>query len=158
MHGSHFLCRSYQDPYRTGYDQRNAQYSNQGTIQTQTTANETTVIISQSGRMPMVHVSRNWSSDICACTNDMQSCLLVCLCPQFYGCYLSGEMDENICLPLWHPFFLTSLRSKLRMQRNIQGDICCDHCATTWLPFCVMCQIKRELKAVREEEGDLNTL
>ncbi|KAL3882530.1 hypothetical protein ACJMK2_028866 [Sinanodonta woodiana] len=123
-----------------------------GTIQAQPVANENTVINNQFGCNQMVNLPRNWSSGICDCTNDMQSCLLVYCCGPFYGCYLSREMEENTCLPLWHPFYLTSLRSKMRTQRNIEGNICCDHCATVWLPSCVMCQLKRELDIMRAEK------
>ncbi|XP_078335509.1 placenta-specific gene 8 protein-like isoform X2 [Crassostrea virginica] len=106
----------------------------------------TTVVINQAGprgRPP----PRQWSSGLCGCFSDMDSCLGVFFCGNgCYPCYLSYKLNESCCLPcvLGGGTWLLALRVKMRAENNIEGSILNDFYTSCCCAECVMCQLSRE--------------
>merc|ERR1712213_261357 len=65
--------------------------------------------------------------------------------------------DKNLCITCWTPNWLNVLRTKYRTQQNIEGDVCHDCIdVSCWGP-CVLCQLKRDIDASKED-GSLNNI
>ncbi|WMV52547.1 hypothetical protein MTR67_045932 [Solanum verrucosum] len=77
-----------------------------------------------------------WSSGICACFDDPQSCILLGLPGCFVACYACG--------------YRKTLRSKYNLQEAPCGDF-----ATHF--FCHLCAICQEYREIRERSGDSNS-
>ncbi|KAK1279555.1 Cell number regulator 5 [Acorus gramineus] len=123
-----------------------------------------------------------WTSGICACCDDMQSCCIGLLCP----CYLFGKNAEYLgsgtlvgsCMThflLWGLLnglcclftegcllgcpgssvacYAYGYRRALREKYNLQEAPCTD--LTTHI-FCHMCAICQEYREIRERSGDRN--
>ncbi|XP_025091423.1 cornifelin homolog [Pomacea canaliculata] len=105
----------------------------------------TTIIINQdassTNRQP-----RLWSTDLCACCDDIGVCCCVVFCGTCAAIKLSQDMGEHYCVPCCVPGWLIVLRTKLRMQQNIQGTVMDDCCRVVFCGNCVMCQMMREVK------------
>ncbi|XP_076467694.1 placenta-specific gene 8 protein-like [Babylonia areolata] len=112
------------------------------------TQNTTTVIVNQPA--PIVTGPRDWASSVCSCCDDMGSCLLGMFCPMILACQISIDMGESACVPCCVPGWLNVLRTKLRAENNIQGSVMDDCCMSCWCGHCVMCQMSRELKFIRQ--------
>ncbi|XP_046904955.1 cornifelin homolog B-like [Hypomesus transpacificus] len=97
-----------------------------------------------------------WTSGICDCFEDMQTCCLGFWCPCCLACQVTSGFGESHCLPLLDcisggmisPTTL-ALRSSLRERYRIQGSIADDCCMIFWCSSCSWCQMARELKARR---------
>ncbi|RAL48587.1 hypothetical protein DM860_000907 [Cuscuta australis] len=126
---------------------------------------------------------QQWSSGICACFDDPQSCLVGLLCP----CYLFGKNAEFLgsgtlagsCLihfilwalvntfccvltegmPLGLPgclvaCYASGYRRTLRSKYNLQEAPCGDFTTHFFCHYCAMCQEYRE---IRERRGELES-
>ncbi|XP_038075592.1 PLAC8-like protein 1 [Patiria miniata] len=71
--------------------------------------------------------------------------LLGALCTPCLACSLARQLGESCCVVACVPGGVFALRTKLRMQQNIEGSIC-DDCLTLscCCPF-ALCQMAREL-------------
>ncbi|GLT59561.1 hypothetical protein SLA2020_323730 [Shorea laevis] len=129
-------------------------------------------------------VQSQWSSGICACCDDMQSCCIGLFCP----CFLFGKNAEflgsgtligscmthfilwgfinSLCCILTEGFLLglpgcfvacyaCGYRKALRAKYNLQEAPCGDF-ATHF--FCHPCAICQEYREIRERAGDTNNL
>ncbi|XP_068672746.1 placenta-specific gene 8 protein-like [Montipora capricornis] len=103
------------------------------------TSTHTTVVVNQPALM------REWSSGLCACFDDCGSCCMGAFCPTCLLVQVSGRMGEGCMFAYCCPGALIGLRVKLRIQQNIQGNLCDDYCKVTWCGMCVLCQLSREL-------------
>ncbi|XP_046578184.1 cornifelin homolog A-like isoform X3 [Haliotis rubra] len=111
--------------------------------------NQTTVIVHQPGAMMRDIGPRVWSSDLCSCFDDIGSCLLGAVCPLALACQVSGQLGESACVPCCVPGALVVLRTKLRIEQNIQGTVMDDCCMTTFCGPCALCQMSREIDYIR---------
>ncbi|XP_072050619.1 cornifelin homolog A-like [Amphiura filiformis] len=115
----------------------------------------TTVITQQpgSGQATQViqvqqHELREWNTNICACFDDIPSCLLSFLCGPFYQCHLASRMGENCCVPYCVQGGVIAMRTKIRTENHIQGSICGDCCTLMCCGPCAVAQLKREMDYV----------
>nr|CAH8873944.1 unnamed protein product [Trichobilharzia regenti] len=74
-------------------------------------------------------VTRDWSSGICNCFDDMNSCYLTTFCLPCYLCYLYDVMGEACWLPVIGSGPL-KLRIKHRMKQHIVGNLADDYCVS----------------------------
>ncbi|XP_038892870.1 cell number regulator 2-like [Benincasa hispida] len=101
-----------------------------------------------------------WSSGLCDCFSDMESCCCTTWCPCVPFGQTSEIIDEGstscfgnalifcliasftpcICL------YTCSYRSRLRRKYNLQETPCNDCCVHYWCWSCAICQEYRELK------------
>ncbi|PAA74264.1 hypothetical protein BOX15_Mlig024677g1 [Macrostomum lignano] len=136
------------DPYRAGYEQSAGSAGYQMTVVSQQ------LYVGQSA-----DGLRNWSSSICGCFDDFESCCLVYwCCPCYMCCCLSHRFGESCCAP-----FCLSLsgqssslvyRTKLRAAHGIRGGAIEDCCVTTGCCMaCSVCQMKRELDFIEQTTG-----
>lgn len=112
-----------------------------------THVSNTTVIINQPGRVE--RGPRDWSSSLCSCCDDMGSCLLGWFCPCVLAGKIASGLEESCCVPCCVPGWLIVLRTKLRAENNIQGSVMDDCCTVCCCGVCVMCQMARELKFIK---------
>ncbi|XP_025090047.1 cornifelin homolog [Pomacea canaliculata] len=106
----------------------------------------TTVIINQTAAY---QPPRMWSTDMCGCCEDIGICCCVVFCEVCASIQLSRDMGEHCCVPCCVPGWLIVLRTKLRMQQNIQGTVMDDCCRTVFCGYCVLCQMMREVKQLK---------
>ncbi|CAH1253461.1 PLAC8 [Branchiostoma lanceolatum] len=106
------------------------------------------VVVQQQPRVTVVG-PRQWSSGLCACCDDMGSCLAGTFCFSCFLCHLANKMGESCCLPVCslHPA-MVGMRTKIRIQNNISGDINNDIWTTCCCPMCAACQMSREVDFV----------
>ncbi|CAH1788183.1 unnamed protein product [Owenia fusiformis] len=104
-----------------------------------------TVIIQQSG-------GKTWSTTLCSCTSDMESCCLVALCGPCYECWFHSKNNESCCTPICVPGATIALRTKIRTQHNIMGSIIDDCCVVCCCNPCALCQMKREYDIIQREQ------
>ncbi|XP_078614297.1 placenta-specific gene 8 protein-like [Branchiostoma floridae x Branchiostoma japonicum] len=119
-----------------------------GHLPMQQPAASTNVVIVQ---QPMVTVvsPRQWSSGLCACCDDMGSCLAGTFCFSCFLCHLADKMGESCCLPVCYAHTaMVAMRTKIRIQNNITGDINNDIWTTCCCPMCAACQMSREVDFV----------
>jgi len=104
---------------------------------------------------------RDWSTGLCGCFEDINSCCCATWCyPCFLGT-LARQMGENPCgpcccggackqlgcfLPTVPNPFLTAMRTKMRMNNGIDGDICGDSLTTGCCECCAAMQMSRQLR------------
>ncbi|GAB4830798.1 hypothetical protein Ancab_004828 [Ancistrocladus abbreviatus] len=108
-----------------------------------------------------------WSSDLCACFSDVESCITTYVCP----CVAFGRIAEIVdkggssccgsgccyaclcCLTLstgllcycnW--LYSCTYRSKIKQQYGIPASCCEDCCTHFWCEYCALCQEYRELQ------------
>nr|XP_002730716.2 PREDICTED: cornifelin-like [Saccoglossus kowalevskii] len=88
---------------------------------------------------------REWTSDIWHCAGEPRSCMCgSCFFPCFM-CELSARLEEPFCAGFWWPCGLTGLRTKMRLQHKIRGDVFNDVLCATCCGPCAACQMAREL-------------
>ncbi|KAL1568601.1 protein PLANT CADMIUM RESISTANCE 2-like [Salvia divinorum] len=101
-----------------------------------------------------------WSTGLCGCLSDCDSCCLTCWCP----CITFGRISEIVdrgssscCLNgTWYTLLacLTGCpwcyscfyRSKMRRQYSLHESPCCDCLVHCFCQTCALCQEYRELK------------
>ncbi|XP_047973647.1 protein PLANT CADMIUM RESISTANCE 2-like [Salvia hispanica] len=100
-----------------------------------------------------------WSTGLCDCYSDCDSCCLTYCCPCItFGriseivdqgsssCCLNGTLYTLLsiigCSCLYSCFY----RSKMRQQYSLQESSCCDCCVHFFCEPCALCQEYRELK------------
>ncbi|VVA94503.1 unnamed protein product [Arabis nemorensis] len=106
--------------------------------------------------------AKGWSTDLCECWMDINSCCLTCWCPCVaFGriaeivdrgstsCGMSGAMYMVIMMltgfagsSLYSCFY----RTKLRAQHNLKERPCCDCCVHFCCEPCALCQEYRQLQ------------
>ncbi|KAK7091159.1 cornifelin homolog [Littorina saxatilis] len=121
-------------------------YGQQPILQ-QPSSHQTTVVVNQ---QTVNNTQRAWTQSLCGCCDDCGICLCVTFCGPCAACQLAQHMGEFLCLACCVPNWMTAARTKVRMQRNIQGSICDDCCVTTCCSYCAMCQLWREVKVARQ--------
>ncbi|XP_002731745.1 cornifelin homolog [Saccoglossus kowalevskii] len=131
----------------------------QGPIQQQPapmqhTSHNTTVVVQQQPQNIIVQGPRDWSSDLCACFNDLSSCCLGTFFPLCFEMHLWNRMGENACGPCCIVNSASMLRVKIRTKQNIQGTLCGDYCITAFCYQCVLCQLSREVDFVERTGMD----
>ncbi|KAJ6772035.1 DUF614 FAMILY PROTEIN-RELATED [Salix koriyanagi] len=101
-----------------------------------------------------------WSTSLCDCFSDLNSCCLTCWCPCIaFGriaeivdrgstsCGMSGTLYTLIlCLTGCSCFYSCFYRSKLRGQFFLEESPCTDCCVHCFCEECALCQEYRELK------------
>ncbi|CAH1248288.1 PLAC8 [Branchiostoma lanceolatum] len=90
---------------------------------------------------------RDWSSGLGECCKDPSTCLCSFLNP-FYICQILSRMDENRCVGCFYTAALFAMRTKMREQYGIQGDMCNDACTSWFCSCCVLAQLSREIDYV----------
>ncbi|CAN8236119.1 unnamed protein product [Cochlearia groenlandica] len=110
----------------------------------------------------------HWSTGLCGCCTDINSCCLTCFCPCIaFGriaeivdrgstsCGVSGSMYMFIFMftgfcgsSLYSCFY----RTKLRGQYNLKERPCCDCCVHFCCEPCALCQEYRQL----QHKGDFD--
>ncbi|XP_071477974.1 uncharacterized protein [Diadema antillarum] len=96
---------------------------------------------------------RPWSSGLFSCCQDPEICMTGLLCSPCLASRLAERVGENpliSCLP----FGCAALRTKLRTQHRIQGDICTDYGVTCCCggPL-ALCQMWRELDYIEKKNA-----
>lgn len=89
---------------------------------------------------------REWTTGMCGCFEHCASCMAAFCCFWCFNCYLSSQMDENICGPVCGSPFMVALRTRLRAVNGIEGSVCKDMCSFWFCPCCVVSQMYREMK------------
>ncbi|KAH9513629.1 hypothetical protein Btru_041644 [Bulinus truncatus] len=96
------------------------------------------------------------SSDQPTKVNETSSDSKVGCCGFFcFGCYacsIAADIDESCCVPCFVPGWLVSMRTKIRIQNNIEGSILRDCCVSYWCAGCAMCQLAREVKDIQAKK------
>ncbi|KAM3829462.1 uncharacterized protein M6D78_012919 [Vipera latastei] len=67
------------------------------------------------------------------------------LAPCVLACQVASGLGECCCLPCL-PGAMVALRTSLREQLRIEGNVCCDWLATCCCCPCATCQMAREIK------------
>lgn len=95
-----------------------------------------------------LHGTREWTSGLCNCLDDIGTCCCVFWCPCIVQKENANRMGENTCISCCVPGGDIAIRSKLRHVGGIKGSICNDCCVMTWCPLCALCQMRREMDAM----------
>ncbi|KAK7091160.1 cornifelin homolog [Littorina saxatilis] len=120
-------------------------------VQQQPSSHNTTVVVNQT---TVNQRQKSWTQGLFGCFDDCMICLCVTFCPLCASCQMAQDMGEFMCLACCVPNWMTAARTKIRMQRNIQGSICDDCCVTAFCGSCAMCQMWREVK-VAKQNGEM---
>jgi Cys-rich protein (TIGR01571 family) len=110
-----------------------------------TTTVVTKQVTSRGGSTVVTTGNRDWHSTLGSCCDDTKSCLCGAFCLPCYMSLLSKRLGE-CCCAMWASG-VTPMRTKVRMMLGIQGTVCRDFIASTFCPWCVACQMGRELDA-----------
>ncbi|KAG7589404.1 PLAC8 motif-containing protein [Arabidopsis suecica] len=110
--------------------------------------------------------AKDWSTDLCECWMDINSCCLTCWCPCVaFGriaevvdrgstsCGVSGAMYMIIFMLTGYggsSLYSCFYRTKLRAQYNLKERPCCDCCVHFCCEPCALCQEYRQLQHNRD--------
>ncbi|XP_070578321.1 cornifelin-like isoform X1 [Ptychodera flava] len=97
---------------------------------------------------------REWTTDIWHCAGEPRSCMCGCCFLPCFLCEVSARLDEPFCAGFWWPCGLTGLRTKMRLQHKIQGDVFQDVFYSTCCGPCAACQMARELDYIENQLTD----
>ncbi|XP_055871934.1 placenta-specific gene 8 protein-like [Biomphalaria glabrata] len=124
--------------------------------------NNTIIITNQPGAQAGPPALRDWSSGLCDCCSDMETCCLAWCCPACLQFKVAQDIGEDCCNACCFACFssasLFGLRVYVRSKANIQGSLCDDFnkagvCSAIYC--CVLAQIAREVKHVKKTRGYL---
>ncbi|KAL2079054.1 hypothetical protein ACEWY4_024798 [Coilia grayii] len=112
------------------------------------------VVVTQPAGFDTRSYSRQWSTGICQCLEDLPSCCFSFWCFWCFTCKTSQDFGEGLCLPLVDiclgglvkPVTL-SMRAVMRKRYGIEDTICNDCIYACCCGPCSWCQIRREMKA-----------
>ncbi|XP_039531541.1 placenta-specific gene 8 protein-like [Pimephales promelas] len=103
-------------------------------------------------QQPYIYTPNNaWSSGICDCCQDINSCCCAFWC---FSCFMRitsrkfGDSSYGISCCAW-PASL-GMRVAVRYKYNIGGSICEDIMVTHFCMWCSWCQMSREIKARKQ--------
>jgi len=100
----------------------------------------------------VVQQEREWSTGIFECHKEIKSCLLGFFCMPCFACCLAARMGESCCVASSVPGGLIAMRAVLRTKHAIRGNICGDCCEMACCTPCSLCQMSREMDAVKYPE------
>jgi len=112
----------------------------------------TTVITTQPGAGGMMDGDappRDWSSGLCACFDDLPSCLVAFCCTPCMECWVAHTAEECALLPCIFPMSSVAIRTKIRVKHNIKGSICNDCLIYAFCTPCTSAQLKREMDNIK---------
>lgn len=95
---------------------------------------------------------RQWKTGLGSVCEDTHICCCSFFCFRCFACRVAKDMGESGCVPCCVPAWLIVLRTKLRASENIEGTVLRDCCTACWCPSCTLCQIAREVKALKKEQ------
>ena len=93
---------------------------------------------------PIPQNVRQWSSPVFGCLADIKTCL----CGMFFLPCLECQVASRLNEPCMSFCFPANLRTKLRTQYGIQGDVYSDGCGMACCGPFLVCQMDRELTAL----------
>ncbi|XP_037553830.1 cornifelin homolog B-like [Nematolebias whitei] len=115
--------------------------------------------------------TKNWSSGLCSCCADINTCCYGFWCCPCLACNVAGNFGENSCLPvcdvlspavfaacgipLCVPPAALSLRSAMRNKYDIKGSLCNDIVVSCFCVCCSWCQMHRQLKHKDKKETEV---
>ncbi|CAH8676576.1 unnamed protein product [Schistosoma rodhaini] len=117
-------------------------------VEVRSSGQPTTVVLQQPmAVMPTqgYSLTREWSSGICSCFDDCESCLCAGFCFPCYLCHVYNISNEACWLPLMG-IGVFPLRIKHRIKHNINGSILDDNFVTGCCPQLALCQLRRDMK------------
>ena len=109
------------------------------------------VIVTQQPSSTM-SMPRVWRNGLCNCFGDCGTCLCVTFFQPCFSANLATRFGECCCVGCTLPG-LVAMRTKVRTEHNIMGDIGDDVCVTCCCTPCMLCQLSRELDAERYPKG-----
>ncbi|KAJ8401155.1 hypothetical protein AAFF_G00387370 [Aldrovandia affinis] len=104
------------------------------------------------------HSSKSWSTGLCACCSDVETCCCAYWCFPCMQCQTASQYGWCALMPLLDVFCMVTsccLRSSMRDRYGIHGSCCDDFCMIFFCYPCVWCQMSRELKI---RGGDTTTV
>ena len=109
---------------------------------------------------PLVSDGGKWTEEMCGCTKDCMSCMVV-WCLPFGGPIIQavavdkategGKCVPFLCSACFCAFGMAVNRGKIRERYNIDGNYCADCCAYLFCGPCMTCQEYREVNARKDK-------
>jgi len=133
-----------------GYNQQQG-FQQQGYNQQQQMPN-VVIVNNQPQGMSVRPPQREFSSGLCACCEDCESCLCGFFCEFCYTfCVVYPRHRESCAYGFCCPFGIPMLRAKHRARHSIQGSLFNDACMGVCCSSCSMCQLKRDMDFVERQ-------